>query len=247
MTTKLPQDFSVKIFADGANLESMLNFSKKPYIKGFTTNPTIMRQAGVDDYETFSREVLAHIQHHPISFEVFSDDLSEMENQARYIATWGKNVNVKIPITNTKGEFTGPLIKCLSEDGITVNVTAITTQEQIEKVCQSFADDTPGIVSVFAGRVADTGVDPEPYMQKALTILEKKPKLELLWASPRELFNIIQADRIGCHIITVTYNLLTKLSLLGKDLTQYSLETVKMFAQDAQAAGYSIECDFMAV
>ena len=241
MLNPLFQELGVKIFADGANVEEMVKFSTHPHIKGFTTNPTLMRQAGIIDYEHFAREVLANIVAHPVSFEVFADDLDEMEEQARYIATWGKNANIKIPVTNTVGKFTGPIIQRLSRDGIILNITAITTLEQVEKVCQSFTDSVPGIVSVFAGRIADSGVDPEPHMKKALEILAAKPKLELLWASPRELFNIIQADRIGCHIITVAHQLLAKLSLLGKDLTQYSLETVQMFARDAKASNYKIQ------
>ena len=246
MTNDSTSKLSIKIFADGANLESLLNYSKNKHIKGFTTNPTLMRQAGVTDYEGFARTVLKSIKDHPISFEVFADELDAMERQARHIATWGKNVNIKIPITNTRGEFTGPIIQRLSNDGIMLNITAITTHQQVEQVCECFADNMPGIVSVFAGRIADTGVDPEPHMLKALNILSAKPKLELLWASPRELFNIIQADRIGCHIITVAHNLLAKLPLLGKDLTQYSLETVQMFANDAVASAYAIDCEVTA-
>ncbi len=242
MPSQSLQNLTVKIFADGADLQEMIKFSAHSHIKGFTTNPTLMRQAGIADYEAFAQKVLAHIPEHPISFEVFADELDEMEKQARHIAAWGKNVNIKIPVTNTKGEFTGPIIKRLSQEGVTLNVTAITTHVQVEKVCESFADNVPGIISVFAGRIADSGVDPEPHMKKALEIVAAKPKLELLWASPRELFNIIQADRIGCHIITVSHALLAKLSLLGKDLTQFSLETVQMFAKDAQASNYTILC-----
>ncbi|MBW5802279.1 transaldolase [Coxiella endosymbiont of Ornithodoros amblus] len=235
-------ELKVKIFADGANLEEMIKFSTHPYIKGLTTNPTLMRQAGIVDYEAFGHQALTQITKLPVSLEVFADELDEMEDQARHIASWGNNVNIKIPVTNTKGQFTGPIIRRLSEDGIILNITALTTHLQVEKVCQSFADNTPGIVSVFAGRVADSGRDPEDHMRKALEIVAQKPSLELLWASPRELFNIIQANRIGCHIITVAHNILAKLPLLGKDLTQYSLETVQMFARDAQASCYSIHC-----
>ncbi len=240
MSNKRLEELNIKLFADGANIQEMIKFATRPYIKGFTTNPTLMRQAGIVDYEGFAREVLAAIPLHPISFEVFADELGEMEKQARHIATWGDNVNIKIPVTNTRGEFTGPIIERLSDDGIILNVTAITTLEQVQKVGDSFADGASGIVSVFAGRIADSGVDPEPHMKKALEIVASKPGLELLWASPRELFNIIQADRIGCPIITVSHALLDKLPLLGKDLTQFSLETVQMFAKDAQASKYTI-------
>ncbi|MCH9770736.1 MAG: transaldolase [Gammaproteobacteria bacterium] len=247
MSNQPTSTLSIKIFADGANLEGMQNFLNNPIIKGFTTNPTLMRQAGITDYEAFGRQVLTHIPKHPISFEVFADELDAMEQQARYISTWGKNVNIKIPVTNTKGVFTGPIIERLSKDGIRLNVTALMTQEQVRDVTQCFADNTPGIISVFAGRIADTGIDPEPYMQKCLEIMRDKPQLELLWASPRELFNIIQADRIGCHIITVAHNILAKLPLLGKNLNQYSLETVQMFATDAAAADYIINPHAIAV
>lgn len=242
MTNPAVNALSVKIFADGANLDTMVKFASQPHIKGFTTNPTIMRNAGVTDYETFSKEVIKNIPNHPLSFEVFADDLDQMEAQARHIATWGDNVNIKIPVTNTKGEFTGPIIKRLSSEGVVLNITAIMTLDQVQAVCDSFADNTPGIVSVFAGRIADSGIDPEPHMIKALKILSAKPKLELLWASPRELFNVIQADRIGCHIITVADNILKKLPLLGKDLSEYSLDTVKMFENDARSANYAIAC-----
>ena len=200
-----------------------------------------MRQAGVSDYEAFARQVLMHIPSHPISFEVFADELPEMEKQARYIASWGKNVNVKIPVTNTKGIFTGPIIQRLANEGISINVTAVMTIEQAEAISKCFAPDMASIVSVFAGRIADSGVDPEPHLKKILDIFAHHPNIDILWASPRELFNIVQADRVGCHIITVGTDLLNKLSLIGKDLTQFSLETVTMFAKDAQAANFSIQ------
>ncbi len=240
--SKVLEGLRVKLFADGAKLAEMVKFAAHPLIKGFTTNPTLMRQAGIVNYEGFARSVINEIPDHPISFEVFADTLSEMEEQARYIATWGSHINIKIPVTNTKGEFTGPIIRRLSEDGIVLNITAITTLSQVKTVCECFSHHTPGIISVFAGRVADTGVDAEEHMKKALQLLSDKPKLELLWASPRELFNIIQADRIGCHIITVSHALLGKLSLIGKDLTEYSLETVRMFSNDAVASRFTIDC-----
>ncbi len=234
------QYLKIKIFADGADPTIMHQLSKKPYIKGFTTNPTLMRQAGVLTYEGFAKEVVRSISTHPVCFEVFADDLDEMGDQAEVLARLGNNVYIKIPVTNTRGQCTGRLIHRLSQQGIKLNITAITTLEQVKKVVSSFVDDTPGMISVFAGRIADRGIDPEPHMQQALKILAEKPKLELLWASPRELFNIIQADRIGCHIITVTYKMLNNLPLLGQDLSACSLETVQMFAKDAQAANYKI-------
>lgn len=232
--------FQVKIFADGADMNSILELYKKPYIKGFTTNPSLMRKAGVKDYEVFSRELIAIVPDQPISLEVFADDFLEMEKQAYRIASWGKNVYVKIPITNTKKESSCPLIVKLSNAGVQLNVTAILTLDQVQNVAKSLSVETPAIVSIFAGRIADTGVDPVPIMLKALEILKVLPKAELLWASPREMLNIMQANEIGCHIITVTGDVLKKLSLLGKDLEVYSLETVEMFYNDALAAGYSI-------
>jgi transaldolase len=234
----------VKIFADGADMESILDLYKKPYIKGFTTNPTLMRKAGITNYEDFSRKLIAAIPDRPIALEVLADEFLEMEKQAHHIASWGKNVYVKIPITNTKGESSRPLITRLSNAGIRVNVTAVLTLNQVQHVANAFKNDTSAIVSVFAGRVADTGVDPIPFMSKALEILRTCPKVELLWASPRELLNIVQADQMGCHIITVTSDILKKLSLLEKDLDEYSLETVAMFYNDAMAAGYSIDSDY---
>lgn len=231
----------IKIFADGADIDSILELYKKPYIKGFTTNPTLMRKAGIVNYEDFSRELIEKIPDRPVSLEVFADDFLEMEKQAHIIASWGKNVYVKIPVTNTKGESSCPLIARLSNAGIQVNVTAILTHDQVQDAADALSSETPAIISVFAGRVADTGIDPVPTMSKALEILKIRSKAELLWASPREMLNIIQADEIGCHIITVTSDVLKKLSLLGKDLEMYSLETVKMFYNDAKAAGYSID------
>ena len=233
-------DLRVKIFADGADLDEMLMLSRNPLIRGFTTNPTLMRKAGVADYPKFAHDVLAEIRDRPISFEVFSDDFAEMERQAREIATWGDNVYVKIPITNTRGESSVDLVRRLSHAGVKLNVTAILTLDQVRAVTACFAADCAGCVSVFAGRVADTGRDPVPMMVSALEIMRAKPKLELIWASPRELLNIMQADAIGCHIITVTADILKKLPLVGKDLGAYSLDTVKMFHDDAQKAGYSL-------
>ena len=233
-------DLKVKIFADGADLEGIKAMHAKPWIKGFTTNPTLMRKAGVSDYPSFAKEVLRAVPDRPISFEVFADDFEEMERQALEIASWGRNVYVKIPVTNTRREFSGPVIQRLSQNGVQVNVTVVFTLEQVKAITESLAPGTPAIISVFAGRIADTGVDPVPMMREALKIMQAKPKAELIWASPRELLNIIQADEIGCHIITVTNDILGKLSLLGKDHDDYSLETVEMFHKDALAAGYVI-------
>jgi transaldolase len=230
----------IKLFADGADLASMLALYEDPKIKGFTTNPTLMNKVGIKDYEIFAKQVLAAIPDRPVSFEVFADDLPGMLAQAKVIASWGANVNVKIPVTNTKGEFTGPLIKELSAAGVQLNVTAIMTLNQVRKIAEDLSPDTPAIVSVFAGRIADTGLDPMPIMRECVKILKNLPKAELLWASPRELLNIVQADEVGCHIITATPDVLGKLKSLEKDLTKFSLETVQMFFDDAQAAGYTI-------
>jgi transaldolase len=230
----------VKLFADGADLAGMKEMAANPMIKGFTTNPTLMKKAGISDYKAFARDVLAAIHDRPVSFEVFADDFAEMEAQGLEIASWGKNVNVKIPVTNTKREFAGNVIERLSKAGVAVNVTAVMTPEQVERITARLDAKTPAIVSVFAGRIADTGVDPMPIMKKSVEILKQKPKAELIWASPRELLNVFQADAIGCHIITATNDILKKLSLVGKDLDNYSLETVEMFYKDAKAAGYTI-------
>lgn len=234
------QDLKIKMYCDGADLDSLLKMYRNPLIKGFTTNPTLMRKAGVDDYEQFGRRLVQAIQDRPISLEVFADELDEMEQQALTLASWGKNVNVKIPVTNTKGEPTDAIIRRLSQRGVMLNVTAILSLEQVRRVADALDKTTPAIVSVFAGRVADTGVDPVPLMAEALEILKDRPNAELLWASPRELLNIFHADKVGCHIITVTTDLLAKLGLIGKSLDEFSLETVKMFYNDAAAAGYSI-------
>lgn len=235
------EKLKVKLFADGADLAGMKEMYANPLIKGFTTNPTLMRKAGVQDYKAFARQVLEAIPDRPISFEVFADEFDDMERQAREIASWGKNVSVKIPVTNTKKQSAGPLIERLSKAGVALNVTALTSLEQVRAVTERLAPQTPAIISVFAGRIADTGRDPVPLMAEAVKIMRAKPKAELIWASPRELLNIFQADAVGCHIITATNDILKKLALVGKDLEEYSLETVQMFHKDAQAAGYRIE------
>jgi len=232
---------TIKLFADGADLQGIRALAANPVIQGFTTNPTLMRAAGVEDYAEFAHRMLAMVGDRPVSFEVFADDLDEMENQAREIASWGSNVYVKIPVTNTEGVFTGPLIGQLAGLGVRVNVTAIMTVAQVEAVAQCLTDATPAVVSVFAGRSADTGRDPVPMMADAARVLAGRPKAELLWASPREILNIFQADAAGCHIITATGELLGKLGSIGKDLGAFSLETVEMFYRDARAAGYAIE------
>ncbi len=230
----------IKLFADGADFDSIVALAANPIIRGFTTNPTLARNAGVRNYEEFGRKVLAAVPNRPVSLEVFADDFAGMIRQARAIAGWGKNVNVKIPVTNTNREFSGEVVRQLSAEGIVVNVTAITTVDQVRRVAENLSPDAPAIVSVFAGRVADTGVDPVPMMAEAVKILQQRPKAELLWASPRELLNVFQADAVGCHIITATKDVLAKLGLVGKDLDDYSLETVKMFRRDAVAAGFEI-------
>ncbi len=234
-------NLKVKLFADGADLAGMKEMYANPMIKGFTTNPTLMRKAGISEYRAFAAEVIAAIPDRPISFEVFADEFDEMERQAYEIASWGPNVNVKIPVTNTKRQFSGHLIERLSRAGVQVNVTAILGLEQVRQVVDCLAAETPAIVSVFAGRIADTGHDPVPLMAEAVKIMRAKPKAELIWASPRELLNVFHADSIGCHIITATNDILKKLSLVGKDLEHYSIETVQMFYKDAQAAGYEIK------
>ncbi len=230
----------IKLFADGADLAGIREMYADPNIKGFTTNPTLMRKAGVSDYEGFAKQVLAAIPDRPVSFEVFADEFDEMERQAHKIASWGRNVNVKIPITNHKGESDAPLIARLSSEGIVLNITAILTKQQVRDVGAALAPGTSAIVSVFAGRIADTGVDPVPFMTDCVGILADRPKAELLWASPRALLNVFQADDVGCHIITATNDIIKKLALVGKDLGHYSRETVEMFRKDAVAAGYDI-------
>lgn len=240
MTNSRVNELKIRIFADGADIKAMREAAANPLIKGFTTNPTLMRQAGVTDYKAFALDVLKLIPDRPISFEVFADDFPTMAEQAREIASWGENVYVKIPVTNTKGEFAGPLLASLSQSGIKLNVTAIMTLDQVAKVGAALAENVPAVVSVFAGRIADTGRDPIPHMQESLRLLANRPKAELLWASPREVLNIYQANDIGCHIITVTSDHLKKLGLAGKDLDDYSRETVMMFFNDATSAAFSI-------
>jgi transaldolase len=230
----------VKIFADGADLDSLLALAANPWIKGFTTNPTLMRKAGLTDYPGFAREVLRHISDRPISFEVFADDLVEIHAQAREIASWGPNVYVKIPITTTSGAPTTSVTRELSAEGVQVNVTALMTLRQVEETVAAVADGAPSCISLFAGRVADTGVDPVPMVRDAVAALRGAPRAELIWASPREVLNIVQASETGCHIITVTHDLLAKLGGLGKDLDQFSLDTVKMFHDDAAASGFTL-------
>jgi transaldolase len=232
--------FKVQIFADGANKADMLEMYAHPAVKGFTTNPTLMRKAGVTDYEAAAKDILAAIPDRPISFEVFADEFSEMERQARRITTWGKHVSVKIPITNTRQESAVPLVRKLSQEGIALNVTAIFTLDQVQAVVDAVKGGAPCYVSVFAGRIADTGVDPVPLMAECVNRLRAASNTQLIWASPRELLNIVQADEIGCHVITVTNDIIKKLLLVGKDLVGYSLETVKMFYEDGKAAGYKL-------
>jgi len=236
----MQNDLNIKLFADGADMNGILEMYANPMIQGFTTNPTLMNKAGIKDYEEFGRKVLAAVPDRPVSLEVFADEFDEMEAQALQIASWGKNVNIKIPVMNTKGESSSSLVRKLSHEGVSLNITAIMTIDQVKEVEASISPETPAIISVFAGRIADTGIDPMPVMRECVEILSSKPKAELLWASPRELLNIFQADEVGCHIITATNDVLKKLSLVGKDLTKYSLETVEMFYNDATAAGYSI-------
>lgn len=230
----------VKIFADGAEPGVIREMARNPLIQGFTTNPTLMRRANVSDYRSFALEVLEIIGARPVSFEVFSDEFDEMERQAHEIASWGAGVYVKIPVMNTRGDFSGPLIRRLSIAGVQVNVTAVLTIEQVAAVRNHLSADTKSVVSVFAGRIADTGRDPIPIMARAAEILGSYAKVELLWASPRELLNIFHADAVGCHIITATKDVLAKLPQVGKDLDALSLETVRMFREDALAAGYNI-------
>ena len=233
-------DLNVKIFADGADKAGMLEMYAKPCVKGFTTNPTLMRKANVTDYRAFAKEILMVIRDRPISFEVFADGFVEMERQAMEIASWGDNVYVKIPITNTRREFSGDLVRRLARHGVKLNVTALMTLDQVRDISVCLAESLSSYVSVFAGRIADTGRDPTPIMAAAVELLRPYSNLELVWASPRELLNIFQADAIGCHIITVTNDLLKKLDLVGKDLHEYSLETAKMFYDDGHKAGYTL-------
>lgn len=231
---------STRIFADGADIDGILALAADSRIAGFTTNPTLMRKVGLTDYARFAQELLARVTERPISFEVFADDIPEMRRQAHTIASWGENVYVKIPVTSTTGESMAPLARELSERGVKVNVTALFTTAQVELIAAAVADGAPSYISVFAGRIADAGVDPLPIMASSLEIMARAPRSELIWASPREILNLIQADEIGCHIITITHELLRKLDGLGKNLEQYSLETVRMFHDDALAAGFTL-------
>jgi transaldolase len=233
-------NLKIKLFADGADLETMIAMSQLEYIKGLTTNPTLMRKSGVTNYKAFSLEVLSQIKSKPISFEVFSDDESEMIRQGMEIAGWGENVYVKIPITTSHGKSTSGVIKQLVQNQVKVNVTAIMTPEQVAQTCNVLSENVPSYVSVFAGRIADTGRDPIDVMVQSLQAMETKKQSELIWASPRELLNVFQADQIGCHIITATSDILNKLNLIGKDLDDYSLETVRMFKNDAEASKFQI-------
>lgn len=230
----------MKVFADGADLDSILALAENPRIAGFTTNPTLMWKAGLTDYRDFAERLLERITTHPISFEVFADDVDEMRRQARLIASWGNNVYVKIPVTTTSGESMAPLVRELSEGGVKVNVTALFTTAQVELFTAAVKDGAPSYLSVFAGRIADAGIEPLPIMAQAVNIMLDAPRAELIWASPREILNVVQADQVGCHIITMTHDLLAKLGSLGKDLDQFSLETVQMFHRDAQSAGFTL-------
>jgi transaldolase len=231
---------STRIFADGADLDGILALAADPRISGFTTNPTLMRKVGLTDYGRFARDLLERVTEHPISFEVFADEAHEMRRQANTIALWGANVYVKIPVTSTTGESMAPLARALSEEGVKVNVTALFTTAQVEMITAALADGAPSYISVFAGRIADAGVDPVPIMARAMQIIADAPRAELIWASPREILNLVQANDIGCHIITITHDLLKKLDGLGKSLEQFSLETVQMFHNDALAAGFTL-------
>ena len=233
-------DLNVKLFADGADKDGILEMYANPLISGFTTNPTLMKAAGVTDYKSFAKEILSYINDKPISFEVFSDEFYEMKEQALNIASWGSNVNVKIQITNTKGESSAGLVSELSSSGVKVNVTAMMTLNQVKSVLPGLSKGPGGYVSVFAGRIADAGQDPLPVMKEIVEELKQYENIELIWASPRELYNVVQANSIGCHILTATNNILKKLPTLGKDLDQFSLDTVQMFYDDATEAGYTL-------
>ena len=238
--TQANSSTKVKIFSDGADTKEMIEMAQLPYIQGLTTNPTLMKKSGITNYEKFALEVLGEIKNKPISFEVFSDDFDEMEIQAKKIASWGENVYVKIPVSNTLGKPTSELIKKLTDSGIKVNVTAVMAINQVKVILENLNPQTKSYISIFAGRIADTGRDPMPIMVEALNEIKEFPSTELIWASPRELLNVIQADQINCHIITATKDILNKLSLIGKSLEEYSLETVKMFRNDAILANYAL-------
>ena len=230
----------VKLFADGADKAGMLEMYRNPLIKGFTTNPTLMNKAGVSNYKAFAQDIVKAIPDRPISLEVFSDEFDEMEQQAQEISSWGENINVKIPVTNTKKQPSYDLLRRLAKAGVKLNVTALMTLDQVRDASRALAESPAAYISVFAGRIADTGRDPIPVMAAAVELLRPYPHQELIWASPRELLNVFQADSVGCHIITATNDILKKLLLVGKDLHDYSLETVKMFYNDAQKAGFQL-------
>ena len=236
----LPPGLKIKLFMDGADLEEMRRAYSSKMVQGFTTNPTLMRKAGIDDYERFARAAVKAIPDLPISFEVFSDDFDGMEREARVIASWGRNIYVKIPVCNTKGQSSVPLVRKLSAEGYALNVTAVMTLEQVRAINGAISREAPAIISVFAGRIADTGRDPVPMMTEAAETIAGKPKAELLWASPRELLNVFHAEQCGCHIITATADVIKKTPLIGKDLHEYSIETVKMFYDDAQSSGFRL-------
>ncbi|HLI14604.1 MAG TPA: transaldolase [Acidimicrobiales bacterium] len=231
---------TTRLFADGADLEEILALARDERISGFTTNPTLMRKAGVADYAAFAAELLEHVRTKPVSFEVFADEPDEIRRQAKLISSWADNVYVKVPVTTTRGERLDELVRELSEGGVRVNVTAIFTLDQVRRITAAVRDGAPSYVSIFAGRIADAGVDPVPLVAEALEIMREAPRAECIWASPRELYNLVQANAVGCHIITMTNDLLRKLDCLGKPLEQFSLETVEMFHRDAAAAGYSL-------
>jgi transaldolase len=233
-------DLTVKLFSDGADLDEILAVAADPRVAGFTTNPTLMWKAGLTNYQEFAERMLERVTVHPISFEVFADDEDEIRRQALMISSWGKNVYVKVPVSTTDGVSLAPLVRELSESGVKVNVTALFTTAQVELITAAVKDGAPSYISVFAGRIADAGVDPVPLMARAVEIMVAAPRAELIWASPREVLNVVQADQVGCHIITLTGGLFAKLDLLGKDLAQYSLETVQMFRRDALAAGFTL-------
>lgn len=241
MSTTILERLPIKIFADGADLEGIIDLYRKPFIKGLTTNPTLMRKVGISDYEVFARSVLESVTDKPISFEVFSDEFPEMRRQALKIRDWQDNVYVKIPITNTRAESAIDLIRDLAAEGVKLNVTAILTRGQVESVAGALSREVPSVVSVFAGRVADTGVDPLPLMKESLALISALPKAELLWASVREVLNIFQAATCRCHIVTVPHDILAKATKLGgMDLDELSLDTVRMFYADAVAAGFQL-------
>jgi transaldolase len=235
-----PLGLRVKLFADGANMQQIVKLAGEPHIVGFTTNPTLMHSSGVTDYQSFARQLLADVKDKPISFEVFADELDEMYRQAKEIASWGSNLYVKVPVTNTRGDSTSAVVGRLTEEGVQVNITAVFTVDQVSQVAMAVANGAPSIISVFAGRIADTGRDPVPHMIECVEAASPAPRAEVLWASPREVLNLYQADAAVCHIITMTPDLLAKVALRNKDLGEYSRDTVKMFYDDAQRAGYSL-------